>query len=194
MEITRELREEMIIKDSWIPQTPYKPLLTSISPIYLEREGNQQEQANWGESEKYPAVLLPAPRSDSTAGCLRPTASSGTAAVIANSFKIDLGEKSGTGNDSSVDACAEFSMDTVSGLNNLGCADLLALADAAAMASVQRNYNMAMDSSFSITTSQIDGRGMESGHPVFSFMNPGFSVGANTWIARSESLQKSQSK
>ncbi|KAJ9181445.1 hypothetical protein P3X46_009577 [Hevea brasiliensis] len=70
MDIGRENQKKLQVEDSWIPKTPFKPILPKPQVIYTNRQGNQVDQANGMGSKGFSTGLSQETRDGMLSACL----------------------------------------------------------------------------------------------------------------------------
>ncbi|KAL5743137.1 hypothetical protein ACOSP7_029869 [Xanthoceras sorbifolium] len=169
-------REEYESQGSWIPATPFRPILPKPQPIYADGQANQLDQAKWMESECFSSDCSQRPQANSGFACLDPA----TANYTNMNGCVNNWEENTAGiNCNNVEAGREFAMDPMAQWKNVPCSNLLALANAAGIVNAnmaaQRDVGTPTGSCISTVFSQTDS------DPNHLLNNANFSFRSNHW-------------
>lgn len=96
MDVGRENLKEVQIEDSWIPKTPFKPILPKPHVIYTNRQGNQLYQANGSGSKPFSTGLSQETRDGMSSACSN--------SAVDGNLKAALGAQKGIAGDT-VETC-----------------------------------------------------------------------------------------
>ncbi|KAF2289764.1 hypothetical protein GH714_038529 [Hevea brasiliensis] len=122
MDIGRENQKKLQVENSWIPKTPFKPILPKPQVIYTNRQGNQVDQANGMGSKGFSTGLSQETRDGMLSACLDSAAN--------GNWEAALEAQKGIAGDSS-EMCEGFPINSTARWN---FTSLLALQDQASAA------------------------------------------------------------
>ncbi|KAK4833727.1 hypothetical protein QYF36_010173 [Acer negundo] len=178
-------REEYENRGSWIPATPFRPILPKRQPIYTDGQANELDKAKWLESGCFSSDCSQGPQANNGFACFNPGIYTNMNGCINN------WEGSSAGiNCNNVEAGREFALDPMAQWKNIPCSNLLALANAAGIVNAniaaQRDVGTPSGSCISTAFSQTDG------DPHHLLENANFSFRSNHWTNGNYAPTKSQ--